>query len=71
MSRTGRPPNTVPSTRWDVYLPVDIAAQIELLLLDPVRQKVKHGARSELIAQLLRDWLKEQKRKMALEREQT
>lgn len=64
MSRTGRPPNTVPTIRWDTYIPVDTAAQVELLLLDPVRQKVEHGARSRLIAQLLRGWVEEQKRKM-------
>ena len=62
MSRTGRPPNTVPTIRWDTYVPVDVAAQVELLLLDPVRQKVQHGARSALITQLLREWVEEQKR---------
>lgn len=56
-----RPRNTVPSIEWKVYLPSDLAAQIELLLLDPMRDKPKHGARGKLVEQLLREWLEKRK----------
>lgn len=46
-----------PNVRWDLYIPTTLAAQVELVLMDPLRSRAKFGARSELISSLLRDWL--------------
>lgn len=43
---------------WEVRLNLRTAAKIELLLLDPMTQHAKQGARTQLIEQLLNDWLK-------------
>lgn len=61
MARTGRPRNKVPRIKWDVYIRQDLAAQIELLLADPMRERVKYGARGELIESLLEEWLQKQR----------
>jgi metal-responsive CopG/Arc/MetJ family transcriptional regulator len=42
-------------------LPIDMAADLDLLLFDPVRGKVQYGARSHLIKELLRPWIAEKK----------
>lgn len=57
----GRKPYSEPRVQWKIYLPTSIAAQVELLLLDPMRERVKYGARNELVEKLLRSWLEEQK----------
>lgn len=57
MARTGRPVHKIPRIRWDTYIRLDIASQVELLLADPMREKVKYGARSALIEMLLEEWL--------------
>jgi hypothetical protein len=62
MSRTGRPKNSVPSVRWTVYVPLTIAAEVELILLDPTREKIKYAARNDLIEELLRDWLNKRRK---------
>ncbi len=58
MSQAGRKPNVIPRVRWDLYLPATIAAEINLLLLDPTRDKIRYGARNELIEKLLRDYVR-------------
>ena len=45
-----------------ISLPVEVAADVDLALFDPVRGKIKYGARSRLIAGLLRKWLTERKK---------
>lgn len=57
----GRKPLTDPPVEWKVSLPSSLAAQIELVLLDPLMMKAGYGKRSALIASLLRDWLKKEK----------
>ena len=42
-----------------VSLPVDLVADVDLNLFDPIRGKIKYGARSRLIAELLRRWLRD------------
>lgn len=59
MRKPGRKPNVVPTVPWKVYIPQDLAASVELVLLDPARERVKYGSRGELITYLLREWLKE------------
>ena len=53
----GRKPYTEPRIQWKVYLRLTVAAQIELLLLDPTREKIRYGARNELIERLLLEYL--------------
>ena len=57
MAQVGRKPNAVPTIEWKFHIPVDLAAQVELLLKDPVRDKVKYGERSKLLETLLRQWI--------------
>jgi metal-responsive CopG/Arc/MetJ family transcriptional regulator len=40
-----------------ISLPVELVADIDLALFDPIRGKIKYGQRSRLIAGLLRRWL--------------
>jgi hypothetical protein len=51
--RTGR------NTLWRCYIPEEIAAQIELRLADPLRDKPTYGARSQLVTALLIRYLAE------------
>ena len=55
--RPGRPANTVPTIDWKVHIPIPIAAKIDILLLDPVTQQTRHGARSAFVTQLLVEFL--------------
>ena len=57
----GRPQLKMPRVEWRCQVRADIAAQVELLLADPMRQHVKYGARSVLIEALLEKWLAEQR----------
>lgn len=61
MAKLGRKPNAVPTIDWKCYVPVNIAAQVDLLLTDPLTGKPKLGARSELVTKLLIRWLNEVK----------
>ena len=61
MARRGKKPHADPPVEWKVSIPTSIAAQVELILTDPLTGKPKHGARAKLIAQLLRTWVDEQK----------
>ena len=58
----GRKPYSEPRVQWKLYLPASIAAEVELLLLDPMREKVKYGARNELVETLLKEWLTAQRK---------
>lgn len=57
-----RPRYTVPRAEWKLHLPLDLAAEVELLLLDPLREKPKYGARNALVERLLREWLASRRR---------
>lgn len=57
----GRKPRAIPTVEWKLHIQADLAAEVELLLADPAREKAKYGARSELIHSLLRDWLYKQR----------
>jgi len=61
MARTGRPKRAIPSVEWKVYIRADLAAQTELLLSDPMRERVKYGARGKLIESLLEKWISNQR----------
>lgn len=54
----GKKPNVDPRVEWKISLPSSVATEVMLSLpRDYAKGKVKHGARSELITQLLRAWL--------------
>ena len=57
MSRRGRPSKLIPTTEWKCHIPVDIAAKVDMLHLDPVRGTPAYGARSALVTHLLREYL--------------
>ncbi len=57
-----RPKKAMPTTRWSISIPIDVAARVELLLTDIFKGSVGYGERSELIAELLRRWLERQGR---------
>lgn len=56
-----RPRNTVQKTRWFVYVPEDLSATIDILLLNPTTGRVQYNARSQLVEELLREWLSKQR----------
>lgn len=62
MAKLGRRPNVIPTVEWKLHIRQDLAGIVELLLLDPVRQKVRHGARGQLMEQLLAAWVEEQRK---------
>jgi len=51
--------NTEPHDFWKLYMPISVTAPLEVLLIDPVTKKPKYGARSQLVANLLRRYLYE------------
>ena len=46
-----------------VQIPLSLIAEVDLLLWDPVRERIKYGGRSKLIVKLLRSWIDEKKGK--------
>lgn len=61
MARLGRKPRAIPRSEKHIRIREDIMATVDLLLLDPMRAKVKYGKRSDLIEDLLRQWIDEQR----------
>jgi hypothetical protein len=61
MAKRGRPPLVVPTVEWKCRVPIDIAAQVDLILYDPVRNITAYGERSALVGKLLKEWLVSQK----------
>lgn len=49
-----RAKNTIPTMQLNVAIATDLMAKLELLLFSEVEGKVPHGAKSELISNLLR-----------------
>lgn len=50
----GRKPKAIKSVPWKVYIPEDLAAKMDLIMMDPVTQQCRYGERSDLVARLLR-----------------
>lgn len=46
-----------------LHIPSSVDAELRLLLSDPFTQQLKYGALSDLITQLLREWLDQQKKR--------
>lgn len=57
MGKRGRQALLVPCVDWKCRIPVDLVVRVDMLLLDPVRQRPIYGSRSELVTRLLRAWL--------------
>ncbi len=57
----GRPANSIPSVEWKIMIPEDLAANVELLCFDPVRNKPAFGARSAYLTRLIREDLEKRK----------
>lgn len=53
MAKRGRPPLEEPRTRIGVRIKTRLLAQLDLLMLDPMREGVKYGARNEYIEALI------------------
>lgn len=56
--------NADPSVDWHLCIPQTLAAEVELLLIDPFLQRTQFGARSELIIMLLREWVNEKRQEL-------
>ena len=48
---------------WEIVLPATLAAEAELILLDPITAKPKHGERSKIVESLMREWVSSMKQK--------
>ena len=46
-----------------ISLPVAVSADVDLALFDPMRGRIKYGARSRLVSALLTSWLAKLKKK--------
>lgn len=57
----GRPRHEDPPIRKNVHIPSSVVVAVELHLFDPLRGKSKYGGWSDLMTELLRNWLEEQK----------
>ena len=53
MARPGRKALTTPNTPWKCQIPEDVAAKVDLLILDPVKGVPTYGARSALVTDLM------------------
>lgn len=57
----GRPRLAYLRADWKLSLPAAIAAEVDLLLEDPLSHKPRYGARSKLVERLLISWLATQR----------
>ena len=55
----GRPKKHDTPVSWYVSLPQSLAAEVELILLDPLTGRPEFGKRSQLVESLLRNWVEE------------
>lgn len=53
MPRNGRPPKSSPHLQWCFRLPANLAGRFDLLLTDPITQRVNPGVRQDLFIPLL------------------
>lgn len=57
--RKGRPPSlSGPRVHWVVYIRADHTQLINSLVTDAARNKLKYGARGEIVESLLETWIK-------------
>jgi len=53
----GRKPHIDPPAKFEVSIPTSLAARVELLLYDPIAGKPRYGGRSQLVQELLSQWV--------------
>lgn len=53
-----RPKNTLRTIQVNFAIPEDLVAKMELHLFSEVEAKIPHGARSTLVARLLREYFR-------------
>lgn len=58
----GRKPHVDPPIKFQTSIPQSLAAEVDILLFNPVRGSVRYGSKTELLVALLRAWVDEQKR---------
>lgn len=61
-AKLGRKPHGDPPTKWNINLPTTLAAEVELLLIDPLTGIPEYGKRSKLIQELLYGWVEKNRR---------
>jgi len=59
----GKKKHLDPPVEWKINIPTSVVAKVELLLMDPLTGRPRHGARSKLMASLLKEWLDKQQKK--------
>lgn len=52
----GKPPNTIPPTRLEVYIPSDIRARMDIHLYSSLEGRIPHGAYKKFLCELIRDF---------------
>lgn len=55
--KRGRPKLLIPTVEWKLRVPVDLAAKVDLLCLDPLRGSIAYGERSAFVTALIREHL--------------
>lgn len=60
--KPGRRPNAIPRRKMTIYLRVDLAAELDLILLDPVRSRAKYGSWVAYIEELIERDLTERRK---------
>ena len=61
-SKLGRKSHGDPPVKWNINLPTTLAAEVELLLTDPLTGIPEYGKRSKLIQELLYGWVAQRRR---------
>lgn len=56
----GRPPSLTPKRQWTIVLDAEVADTTDILLMDSLTKKPRHGSRGALVSQLLREWIHSQ-----------
>ena len=67
--KLGRKPHADSPIKWNINLPTSLAADVELLLLDPLTGIPGYGKRSKLIQQLLYEWVEKYRKQPAKDSE--
>ena len=61
-TKLGRKAHGDPPVKWNINLPTTLAAEVELLLTDPLNGVPEYGKRSKLIQELLYGWVAQRRR---------
>lgn len=56
MSKRGRPAYADPPVEFKIYIPSSIAARVKLECYNPLRDNIRYGAQSAIVAQALQEY---------------